>query len=77
MPRFYTVIVNDNAIEIDEEGQEFQDADAAVTNAGRTAVAILEQHLTSHDSAAALKVFVEDADHHRVATVSVMGSINR
>lgn len=77
MPRFYTLIVNDDSIEQDDDGQEFASADAAIANAERAAVDLLGQHLTSDVRSASLKLFVQDAHHHRVATISVMGSVTR
>ena len=77
MPRYYTLVVNDASIESDEDGLDFETAEAAISNASRTAVALLEQHIGGGAPASAFKLFVEDDRRQRVATVSVMGAVIR
>lgn len=77
MPRFYTLVVNDASIEDDDDGLDFETEEAAISNASRAAVALLEQHIASGAPASAFKLFVRDDQHRRVATVSVMGAVIR
>jgi hypothetical protein len=77
MPQFYTSIINDQSIDRDEHGQSFESADAAIAEAQRSALDLLAEHMSGEPRSAAFKVFVEDADRKRLATVSVMGSVIR
>ena len=77
MPQFYTSIVNDLSIDRDEHGQNFGTVDAAIAEAQRSALGLLAEHMGEEPRAASFKVFVEDADHKRLATISVMGSVVR
>lgn len=75
MPQFFTSVVNDLTIDHDENGQNFANADAAISEAQRSALGLLAEHLSGNAQAASFKLFVEDADRNRLATVSVMGSV--
>lgn len=77
MPRFYMHLANDQGITMDEDGREFDSPNAAVQEASRSAGDILADELLGGSTSVSLKLYLEDAAKHRVATISVHGSLVR
>lgn len=73
MPKFFLHIANDHGLIIDEDGREFETADAAVIEASRAAGAILADELRKTKADVSLKIYVEDAGKRPIATVAVSG----
>jgi hypothetical protein len=75
MSLYFMHVANDRGISVDELGREFDDDERAIAEASRAAGAILADELRDGAVGVSLKVYVENANNHRVATVSVSGSL--
>lgn len=75
MTRFFMHVANDTGITVDEDGHDFEGPESAITQASRTAGALLSEELGKGLSDVSIKIYLENDERHRVATVSVSGSI--
>lgn len=77
MSLYFLHVANDDGITMDESGREFPDAEQAIVEASRTAGAILADELREGRGHVSLKVYVEDEQRNRRATVSLIGTLAR
>jgi len=76
MSLYFMHVANDRGVTIDETGRDFEGDEPAIAEASRAAGAILADELQAGAEGVSIKVYLERADRHRIATVSVSGSLS-